>query len=223
MFRILISLLLVGVFTPSIAQHSVARQWNEVLLQAIRDDLARPTVHARNLFHVSIALYDAWAAYDNQAQTYFLGKEINGFQCPFDEIPESENIQESREMAMSFAAYRIIAHRYSRSPGIFETFTNIQNLASELGYDVSDTSTVYQSGNPAHLGNYLGAKIIEYGLQDGANELGRYRNLFYIPSNPSLAIKRPGNPDIADLNRWQPLSLDIFIDQSGNERPGNTP
>ena len=40
------------------AQHSVARQWNEALLAAIRIDFARPTVHARNLFHTSIALYD---------------------------------------------------------------------------------------------------------------------------------------------------------------------
>ena len=223
MFRILITLLLGGLLTPTIAQHSVARQWNEILLQAIRDDLARPTIHARNLFHVSIALYDAWAAYDNNSETYFLGKENFGFQCPFDGIPETDDIEGSREMAMSFAAYRIIAHRYARSPGVFETLSNIDNLIQELGYDVSDTSTVYQSGNPAHLGNYLGAKIIEYGLQDGANELGRYRNLFYIPVNPSLAIKRPGNPTILDLNRWQPLSLDIFIDQSGNERPGNTP
>ena len=33
------------------AQHSVARDWNEELLDAIRIDFARPTVHARNLFH----------------------------------------------------------------------------------------------------------------------------------------------------------------------------
>ena len=36
---------------------SVARLWNEVLLYSIRNDLARPTVHARNLFHVSTAMY----------------------------------------------------------------------------------------------------------------------------------------------------------------------
>ena len=38
---------------------SVAREWNEVLLEAIRDDYARPTVHARNLFHTSVVMYDA--------------------------------------------------------------------------------------------------------------------------------------------------------------------
>ena len=49
---------------PAAAQSelSVARQWDEELLEAIRNDLARPTVHARNLFHVSVAMWDAWAA-----------------------------------------------------------------------------------------------------------------------------------------------------------------
>ena len=41
---------------------SVARRWIEVLLEAIRDDTARPTVHARNLFHLAAAMYDAGPA-----------------------------------------------------------------------------------------------------------------------------------------------------------------
>ena len=59
--------------------HSVARMWNEVLLDAIRNDLARPTVHARNLFHTSILMYDSWAIYTPEAETYLLGKNINDF------------------------------------------------------------------------------------------------------------------------------------------------
>ena len=43
---------------------SVARLWDEVLLDAIRRDIPRPTVHARNLYHMSAAMWDAWAAYD---------------------------------------------------------------------------------------------------------------------------------------------------------------
>ena len=33
--------------------HSVARLWNEQLIQSIRKDFARPMVHARNLVHRS--------------------------------------------------------------------------------------------------------------------------------------------------------------------------
>jgi len=46
---------------------SVARVWDEALLDAIRRDVPAPTVHARNLFHTSAAMWDAWAAYDPQA------------------------------------------------------------------------------------------------------------------------------------------------------------
>lgn len=34
--------------------------------------------------------------------------------------------------------------------------------------------------------------------------------------NAPLKPEEPGNPDIEDLNRWQPLSLTRFIDQAGN-------
>ena len=54
--------------TPDARDPSVARLWNEALLGAIRKDLARPTVHARNLFHMSAAMYDAWAVYSDSAR-----------------------------------------------------------------------------------------------------------------------------------------------------------
>ena len=47
--------------TPDARSPSVGRAWNDVLLEAIRNDFARPTVHARNLFHISAAMYDAWS------------------------------------------------------------------------------------------------------------------------------------------------------------------
>ena len=119
-----ISILLLFIFEAytSTAQHSVAREWNEANLQAIRDDFARPTVHARNLFHLSVAMYDAWAAYDDQAETYLLGKEVHGFNCPFEGITQPDDIEAARDEAISYAAFRIITHRYDFSPGRFETF-----------------------------------------------------------------------------------------------------
>ncbi|MBK8427213.1 MAG: hypothetical protein IPL27_15100 [Lewinellaceae bacterium] len=68
------------------AQHSVARLWNEALLQSVRKDFARPPVHARNLFHTSLAMYDAWAAYDSTADTYLLGKTVGSYTCNFEGI-----------------------------------------------------------------------------------------------------------------------------------------
>jgi hypothetical protein len=92
-----------------------------------------------------------------------------------------------------------------------------------MGYDAAVTSTDYASGSPAALGNYLAQCIIMFGLQDGSNESDRYANVAYEPVNPPLIPELPGNPDIVDLNRWQPLTLQFFIDQAGNLIPGNTP
>ena len=59
-------------------EHSVAREWNELNLFGIRNDFARPTITARNLWHVSAGMYDAWAAYDLISQPYFLGNTVGG-------------------------------------------------------------------------------------------------------------------------------------------------
>ena len=85
--------------SPTLAQHSVARQWNEALLTAISNDKAFPTIQARNLFHTSIALYDAWAVYgDGPEQTYLLGKTVNGFAVPFDGVPRPDDTEEARHV-----------------------------------------------------------------------------------------------------------------------------
>ena len=38
-------------------EETVVRRWNEVQLEAIRGDFARPTVHARNLFHAAVLAF----------------------------------------------------------------------------------------------------------------------------------------------------------------------
>ena len=83
--------------TPTLAQHSVARQWNEALLETIGHDYADPTIQSRNLFHTSIALYDAWAAYgDGPEQTYLLGQTVGGFTVPFAGMPRPGDVEGAR-------------------------------------------------------------------------------------------------------------------------------
>ena len=115
-------LVVLGCTSVSAQQHTVAHQWNEQNLEAIRNDFARPTVHARNLYHASILMYDCWAAYDStSAQNVFLGQSFDGYPCPFDsealEMPDTpEAIQEAQEVAISYAMFRLLTHRYSESP-----------------------------------------------------------------------------------------------------------
>ena len=45
------------------AQATAASRWNTLLINSIRKDFARPPIHARNLFHVSAGMWDAWRAF----------------------------------------------------------------------------------------------------------------------------------------------------------------
>ena len=213
---------------PAPAQHSVARQWNEVLLAAIRGDFARPTAHARNLFHTSIALYDAWAVYgDGPEQTYLLGKTVAGFTCSFSGVPRPDDVEAARREAMSYAAARLLRFRFRPSPGWTLSFSKINRLMGELGYSTTFHSTDYADGNPAALGNYIAQCLMDFGMQDGANErsvyYGNYGNRFYMPFNPPLDPTLPGHSGLLNPNFWQPLKLEEFIDQSGNVLPDAAP
>lgn len=200
-------------------QHSIARQWNEVLLEAIRDDFARPTIHARNLFHASVIAYDSWALFDCISETVFLGKTFGGYTCDYDELAAPDDITGAQEEVLSYAMFRLLNHRFATSPGAQESLERFDTLFRSYGFDPEFTSVDYSMGSFAALGNYLGQQMIRFGLQDGSNEQQQYRNQFYTPVNSALVLQEyEENIDI-DPNRWQPLSFDLFVDQSGNTVP----
>jgi hypothetical protein len=204
--------------TPERSGQSVARQWNEVVLHAIRNDYARPTVHARNLFHISSAMFDAWSVYRAQATPFLFGNSVAGFGCAAEAINVSADILPLQEQAISFASYSMIKHRFRLSPGADDIIATADALMTTLGYDMSNTSVDYSEGSAAALGNAIAACYINFGLQDGANETQFYSNTRYQPVNPALILGEglSGNPTIVDLNRWQPLSIEGYIDQAGN-------
>ncbi len=221
--KLFLSLALIFIFQALNAQHSVAREWNELLLESIRKDLARPTVHARNLWHASIALYDAWAVYDDQSVPFLLGNTVDSYYCKWDGIPIPIDIEGAREEAMSFAIYRLLRHRFMNSDAAIIMFPLYDTFMSSKGYNINVTSTDYSGGSAAAVGNYIGQELIAFGLQDYGNEQIDYGNTHYVPVNDPMVMETPGNPDIDDLNRWQPLTLEVFIDQSGNIIPLSTP
>ena len=198
-------------------EHSVAREWNEMLLTSIRNDLARPTVHARNLFHISAAMYDAWAIFQPEAATYLIGKTRNGVTSSFVGFAPGSNADAQIEEAISYAAYRLLKQRFAFSPGGQELLDQIDQLFASMGYNAQITSTDYTEGSAAALGNFIASEYLFYGVRDGSNEEFDYANAYYLPVNEGLEPDKPGNPNITDLNRWQPLALESFVDQSGNE------
>lgn len=186
--------------------HSVARIWDEALLDAIRRDVPAPTVHARNLFHTSAAMWDAWAAYDSEADGYFV-----------DEKHEADDVQAAREAAISYAAYRLLLHRYSIAAGLEATFSELASTMESLCYRIDYVST--DGDSPAALGNRIAATVIERGRNDGSLEQTRYIDPSYKPANPPLVVAEPG-ADMRDPNRWQPLALAQLVAQNGLPIPG---
>ena len=219
--RILIALFFLA--STFLYSQSVARQWNEEVLNGIRNDYARPTVHARNLFHTSVIMYDMWAVFDENADTYFLGKTIKGFECSFEGYETDDALDVARNKAISYGVYRLMQHRFSYSPEKEEIMESINNLMESLGYDISYSETNYHDGNPAALGNYIAQQMIAFGLQDGSNEANDYENQFYEPLNEVLNTDISGNFDMTHPNHWQPLKIENYVDQSGHQVPGGQP
>ena len=213
--------IVLAAFSPSniSAQQSVARRWNELLLQAIRQDLARPPVQARNLLHLSVAMYDAWAVYDTVAQPFFLGKTWGTYTDFFIGVPKPPDVEAARKEAISYAAYRLLTQRFQNSPNAAPTLARFNNYMIELGYNPAFTSADYSSGSPAELGNYIGFSILAFGYNDGSNELGNYLPTNYTSVNPPMNPEFPGNADMLDPNRWQPLNISTAVDQNGNPIP----
>ncbi|HOZ51673.1 MAG TPA: hypothetical protein PLU17_07450, partial [Chitinophagaceae bacterium] len=223
MKKLLFLLLLLLQIKQSIAQQSIARIWNEMQLSAIRIDAARPPVQARNLFHVSMAMYDAWAAYDNTASTYLLGKTINGVNYPFVGVPTPVNIDDARNKAISYAAYRMLVSRYSISPNWITTSLKLDSTMASLGYNIYLNGTNYANGNPEELGNYIAQQVINMGYADGSNQINNYAGTGYSPGNAPLLLANSGNATMTNVNRWQPLTYVTCIDQNGNPCGSSTP
>lgn len=211
-------LTLVIVFYPLISQSdSVARKWNEQNLNAIRLDVPHPPVHARNLFHVSVAMWDAWAAFDNVGVGY-LHNELAVVPDVESDGVDSIDIERARKEAISFAAYRVLMSRYQNSVGADVTKDALINQMVTLGYDESNNST--EGNSPAALGNRIANTVLSFSWNDGAGEAENYEDLTYVPENDPLPLDEPKFTLLttSDPSRWQPLAFgDFALTQNGIE------
>jgi hypothetical protein len=200
--------LIVSVNQASMAQSTVAQQWNEALLDAIRIDFPAPTVHSRNLYHSSVAMYDAWTTFDGTANGVF-----------YQDKHTASDIEEARNEAISYAAYSVLSERYTHAVDPIASQALFDNLMNTLGYDVNFVSTV--GDTPAAIGNRIATEILSSNMNDGSNEANHYvDDTGYTPSNMPMLVDYPtvtdqlGTP-LANPNRWQPLYLESAFSQNG--------
>jgi hypothetical protein len=203
-FRTLV--LVVTVVARAEASTNVARIWDEQILAAIRIDLPNPPVHARNLFHFSVAMYDAWAAFDPTAVGYlYHGK------------PAASDVSAARSEAISYAAYRLLKERYALSRNAAATTIALDGQMAALGYG-KDNVTL-DTSTPAGVGNSVAAAVSAYFLEDGALQDRFYTDFpaaqgGYAPVNPPLDVAAGGTA-ATNVNQWQPLFITNAAAQNG--------
>lgn len=181
---------------------SIARRWDEQALAAIRLDLPRPPVHARNLFHFSAAMWDAWAGFDSKA----IGVFVN-------ERHTAQDQDSARRAAISYAAHGVLAQRYRAAVGGATTLACLDAVMADLGYDPGDLHD--RGDDPVAFGNRIAHTILARTASDGANEAADYDDVTgYTSPNPPLVFDSPGTK-LAEPARWQPLNLSVAATQNG--------
>jgi hypothetical protein len=182
---------------------SVARVWNEEALRSIRKASLPPPVNARLLFHLSLAMYDAWAVYDQVARP-----------CVARERCSARDVESSRRQAIATAAWRILEHHFSEADeSNSEHLRSIRRCAEAHGVAPDDRSVV--GDRPCAVGNRVAQAVIREADLDGAQLSEGYRAARrYTPANPALVIAQPGNPTCIDPNRWQPLAFEFLTLQN---------
>ena len=177
------------------SDRSHASLWNEVALEAIRLGDPVPTEITRALHIVHAAMYDAWAAYDEDAAGAYFTASAQG----------SDSLT-ARETAVSFAAYRALSEVF---PDQIYLFTG---LMETLGLDASDTSTSLETA--AGVGNAAASTVIAARANDGSNAANDFEDTTgYEPTNSD----DPNDPGF-DPNAWTPLRVPngTVRDDNGN-------
>ncbi len=190
---------------------SIVSQWNELGLAAVRSGSAKPTVTARQLFLLHVAIYDAWTAYDADASPLI--------DDPAKKRPVEEHTLENKRAAISQAAYRVLVDQFPQ----FESENGFfaQYLA-DLGYVVEQST---DGDSASEIGASAAAIVLSSRRDDGANESGGYADItsatfpeLYTPVNSAdpTAENAPGGATF-NPNRWQPLRVPTgaLQDQSG--------
>jgi hypothetical protein len=181
---------------------SVARRWNEQSLAAIRRDLPRAMVHARTLFHVSVALWDAWAAYGDVASGYVVS-----------ERQQADDVDAARREALSYAAFRVLTGRFASATGGALSQACFTAQLRALGLEPLDAAL--EGDSPAAVGDRIGRAVLEAFTLDGANGAADYSDPEEAPIvGAPLSVDLPGTVS-DDPSLWQPLLLSRAVSANG--------
>ena len=185
----------------------------DIMLEAAAREVdrigARPTILSRQMMIQAVAVFDAWAAYDEHAVGSRFGGRLRR--------PAAERTLANKEIAVAYASHRALL-------GVFPddaAWLNEQMRA--LGHDPDDVSTDVTT--PQGIGNVVAAAVLEYRLRDGANlRCGGLpcRRLRRRKRPRSARDHRPASGYIdADKSSWRPSArqaVGVWPDQRRKAR-----
>ena len=149
--------------TATTGGRSVARLWNNVAVDALRDGAAPEPVQARDLYDLSVAVRQAYSLAHTPSE---------------------------RDAAISYAAYRLLLWQSAHNANLAETFGLLTRQLRARCYSPDYTSRV---GPGAALGNRIAAAAIAAGASDGSNELLHYADPTYTSQNQPLIVAQAGS------------------------------
>lgn len=167
---------------------SAAVSWNQRMLEGIVSNRTNPPAGSRIMAITSTAMYDAWAAYDPDADGVMFGEGLRR--------PDAEHTDANKAKAVSFAAYRVLTHYFPDQADRYEQFM------VQMGYDPANTTT--DTSTPEGIGNVVAQAILDDRRTDGSNEANGYADTTgYTPVNTATTLNDPG--------RWQPQPGQSFL------------
>lgn len=186
---------------------NAAYRWMHVMQEASGRSVdrigARPTIISREMHIAMTAMYDAWAAYDDEAVGTRLGGKLRR--------PAAERTPENASKAIAHAVHRALLDLYPEDAAW---------LADQMradGHDPDDATT--DVSKPQGVGNVAARALLEFRRHDGANQHGdevgsdgkAYSDYtFYEPRNPIGEILYP--------DRWQQIPFEDG--KGGTTHPG---
>jgi hypothetical protein len=176
----------------------LALRWNRLACDAICYAQLPPTLAARALAMVHTAMYDAWTAYAG-------GSYISTTTGDRLKRLEDEHTKENREIAFSYAAWRVLEALLADSFKKGELQEKVAPLWAVLKRCRLDDWTL-DVGTPNGIGNLSAKLVLECRRGDGSNPAEYADYTGYRPVNP------PPPERVSKVDRWQP-QLD------GNKRP----
>ncbi|MFN3244246.1 MAG: vanadium-dependent haloperoxidase [Planctomycetota bacterium] len=175
---------------------SFAFVWMDVMLEAAARDVerigARPTILSRQMAIPTIAMYEAWAAFDDVAVGPYFGASLRR--------PPAERTDANRRAAIAYAMFDACIDQYPHHRDY------LREQMQGLGYD---PDAELDDDSAGALGRRIAARIVTERHHDGANQLGDRDGSRGGPYS-DYTDYRPVNPvdEIRDPDRWQPIPFD---------------